>query len=187
MIFTILLPLNRHYGTWNICFIFFVQFLTICLGWSNALDTHAASLYVVIKDHNCKSAIDLITTGQQKTVRDAAERCGFQIENVEVLETGIFTSKPCHVTLTNNIDVTTAENVIDGLENIKPFLDFTLTNLYSQGKRFVQQHGKSTFISEISISKVLKQSRKKEKVNFKNLFLFPNLLSILIYLICIPT
>ena len=89
------------------------------LGQNGTLDDYYASIYAVLKDNNCKDAIELTISSHKQSVRRAAGEQGFDIENVATTEGSDFSIKPVQLVLNNNLDRSVREEVKLGLEKIK--------------------------------------------------------------------
>ena len=68
-----------------------------------------------LKDHKCAEAISLTRKSNKSVVKKAAERQGFEIENVALMEGSNYSDKPAQLVLTSNLDQVSRNDVVGGI------------------------------------------------------------------------
>ena len=101
--------------------------MCICLfsGSNDSKTAYSKSLFITLKDHNCKEAMRICRLSQSNFVKSAAEEQGYSMNHVSLTEGDDFSSKPVQLVLKDQLDAKVRLEILTGLEQIK-FADFDL-------------------------------------------------------------
>ena len=66
----------------------------IFIGNVTPLDAYAPSLNIVLKDHSCEEAIQILKDSQRHALQKAAENAGFPITTINIMEIQNFSGNP---------------------------------------------------------------------------------------------
>ena len=89
------------------------------LGSKTLKEYSTASLFIVLKDHDCEHAKTLTVMSQTRSVRGAASSQGFDMDYVHLKEGDDYSTMPAKLFLTERIDVKVAMEVKNGLDKMK--------------------------------------------------------------------
>ena len=106
----------------------------IFIGNVTPLDAYAASLNIVLKDHSCEKAIQILKESQRHALQKAAESAGFPITTINIMETKNFSGNPASIYLTKMLDAETRAKLVAGCNKLQfTNLVYTLVNEETEG------------------------------------------------------
>ena len=116
----------------------FVNFVVtnLFIGWKTLRDASAASLFIVLKDHDNPGLQHIQHRSQSSVVDEAVKKDGFNVGCVVVKESDRYSTRPAAVWILERMNERVATSVKEGLAKISHLLDILVVSPRSEGKHF---------------------------------------------------